>query len=248
MSAVAGVSVGPRGSKVRQSVRSGPRGGVTRSVGTQPLLPGRWLILAVVALAIWWTPDRICSAAAAGRVPTAAVAAAYLPTERKPAGLVSAIFAHQSGKVPALSVTGFTKPIGCTGAHPFWREDRHDFIPARELVPGETLRTESGTLRQITRSAPRRGLPVSVFNLEVDGEQVDYVSVEGVLVNHAYQDAEIVDFPDSGIIRCGNKNRVVSDGMEVRAVRDVSHVSEATLKQIALDRFAAKDINGKSLH
>ncbi|HBH54713.1 MAG TPA: hypothetical protein DDY91_22755, partial [Planctomycetaceae bacterium] len=149
----------------------------------------------MVALAIWWTPDRICSAAAAGRVPTAAVAAAYLPTERKPAGLVSAIFAHQSGKVPALSVTGFTKPIGCTGAHPFWGEDRPDFIPARELVPGETLRTEAGTLRQITRSAPRRGLPVPVFNLEVDAEHVYYVSVDGVLVHKAYHESEFFDEP-----------------------------------------------------
>ena len=154
MSAVAGVSVGPRGSNVRQSGRRRPRGGVTRSGVTQPLPPGRWLILAVVALAIWWTPDRICSAAAAGRVPTAAVAAAYLPTERKPAGLVRVRSAHQSGEVPALSVTGLTKPIGCTGAHPFWGEDRHDCIPARELVLGETLRMELGTLRQITSIAP----------------------------------------------------------------------------------------------
>ncbi|MFN8856036.1 MAG: hypothetical protein ACK50P_10745, partial [Planctomycetaceae bacterium] len=62
-------------------------------------------------------------------------------------------------------------------------------LPARELVLGETLRTESGTLRQITRITPRRGPPVPVFNLEVDTEHVYYVSVDGVLVHNAYSSA-----------------------------------------------------------
>jgi RHS repeat-associated protein len=53
--------------------------------------------------------------------------------------------------------------------------------------------------------------------------------------------------PNSGIIRGGNKSRVVFDGMEVRGVRDLSHVSDSTLKQMAKDGFAAKDINGRSL-
>jgi hypothetical protein len=99
--------------------------------------------------------------------------------------LVTGTFSHHSGEVLDIAVDGLTEPIGCTGAHPFWSEDRQDFIPARELVPGETLRTESGTLRQITRITPRRGPPVPVFNLEVDAEHVYYVSVEGVLVHNA---------------------------------------------------------------
>jgi len=53
--------------------------------------------------------------------------------------------------------------------------------------------------------------------------------------------------PNTGIIRGGNKSRVVFDGMEVRGVRELSHVSDSTLKQMAKDGFAAKDINGKSL-
>ncbi|MFN7803480.1 MAG: hypothetical protein ACK5TO_05670, partial [Planctomycetaceae bacterium] len=71
--------------------------------------------------------------------------------------LVTGTFAHQSGEVFDIAVDGLTEPIGCTGAHPFWSEDRHEFIPARDLGLGETLRTESGTLRQITRITPRRG-------------------------------------------------------------------------------------------
>jgi len=100
--------------------------------------------------------------------------------------LVTGTFAHQSGEVFDITVDGLTEPIGCTGAHPFWSEDRHAFIPARDLRPGETLRTESGTLRQITRITPRRGPPVPVFNLEVDAEHVYYVSVDGVLVHNTY--------------------------------------------------------------
>ncbi|MFN6106306.1 MAG: polymorphic toxin-type HINT domain-containing protein, partial [Planctomycetaceae bacterium] len=99
--------------------------------------------------------------------------------------LVTGTFSHQSGEVFDITVDGLTEPIGCTRAHPFWSEDRHDFIPARDLRLGETLRTESGTLRQITRITPRRGPPVPVFNLEVDAEHVYYVSVDGVLVHNA---------------------------------------------------------------
>jgi len=99
--------------------------------------------------------------------------------------LVTGTFSHQSGEVFDIVVDGLTEPIGCTGAHPFWSEDRHEFNPARDLRLGEILRTESGTLRQITRITPRRGPPVPVFNLEVDAEHVYYVSVNGVLVHNA---------------------------------------------------------------
>jgi hypothetical protein len=99
--------------------------------------------------------------------------------------LVTGTFSHASGEVLDIVVDGLAEPIGCTGAHPFWSEDRHEFIPARDLRLGETLGTESGTLRQITRITPRRGPPVPVFNLEVDAEHVYYVSVDGVLVHNA---------------------------------------------------------------
>jgi len=114
------------------------------------------------------------------------------PIEPGAGRLVTGTFSHHSGEVLDIAVDGLTEPIGCTGAHPFWSEDRQDFLPARELVLGETLRTESGTLRQITRITPRRGPPVPVFNLEVDAEHVYYVSVDGVLVHNA---CEFEDLP-----------------------------------------------------
>ena len=108
------------------------------------------------------------------------------PIEPDAGRLVTGTFSHHSGEVLDIAVDGLSEPIGCTGAHPFWSADRQDFIPARDLALGETLRTESGTLRQIIRITPRRGPPVAVFNLEVDAEHVYYVSTAGVLVHNTY--------------------------------------------------------------
>ncbi|WP_010299838.1 HNH/ENDO VII family nuclease [Candidatus Odyssella thessalonicensis] len=41
--------------------------------------------------------------------------------------------------------------------------------------------------------------------------------------------------------------RVLYDGVEFRAVRDLSHLSEAELKIMAAKGIAAKDLNGKKL-
>jgi hypothetical protein len=108
------------------------------------------------------------------------------PIEPDAGRLVTGTFSHHSGEVLDIAVDGLSEPIGCTGAHPFWSADRQDIIPARDLALGETLRTESGTLRQIIRITPRRGPPVAVFNLEVDVEHVYYVSTAGVLVHNTY--------------------------------------------------------------
>ncbi len=50
------------------------------------------------------------------------------------------------------------------------------------------------------------------------------------------------------ITRLSRPNRLVFDGMEVRAVRDLSHVKESTLRQMSKDGFAATDIHGRKLH
>ena len=49
------------------------------------------------------------------------------------------------------------------------------------------------------------------------------------------------------MIRLDRPNRLVFDGMEVRAVRDLSHVDEATLRAMAQRGFAAKDLHGRPL-
>ncbi|MFN7803178.1 MAG: polymorphic toxin-type HINT domain-containing protein, partial [Planctomycetaceae bacterium] len=108
------------------------------------------------------------------------------PLASGPGRTVTGTFAHSAGDVLDLEIEGLDTPLGCTANHPFWSADRQDFVPAGSLTIGEHLRTESGTLRQVTRITPRRGPPVAVFNLEVDAEHVYYVSTAGVLVHNAY--------------------------------------------------------------
>jgi hypothetical protein len=108
------------------------------------------------------------------------------PLASGPGRTVTGTFAHSAADVLDLEIEGLDTRLGCTANHPFWSEDRQDFVPAGSLTIGEHLRTESGTLRQVTRITPRRGPPVAVFNLEVDAEHVYYVSTAGVLVHNAY--------------------------------------------------------------
>ena len=106
--------------------------------------------------------------------------------------LVTGLFRHTTADILDVSVAGQTKPIGATPAHPFWSEDRHAFIPAGRLRPGEHLRTAHGAITQVTHIAPR---PTSepVYNLEVDVEHVYYVTADGVLVHNSYLRFEIDD-------------------------------------------------------
>jgi hypothetical protein len=108
------------------------------------------------------------------------------PLASGPGRTVTGTFAHAAADVLDLEIEGLDTPLGCTANHPFWSADRQDFVPAGSLTIGEHLRTESGTLRQVTRITPRRGPPVAVFNLEVDAEHVYYVSTAGVLVHNTY--------------------------------------------------------------
>ncbi|MFN7769683.1 MAG: polymorphic toxin-type HINT domain-containing protein, partial [Planctomycetaceae bacterium] len=118
------------------------------------------------------------------------------PLASGPGRTVTGTFAHAAADVLDLEIEGLDTPLGCTAKHRFWSADRHDFVPAGSLTIGEHLRTESGTLRQVTRITPRRGPPVAVFNLEVDAEHVYYVSSAGVLVHNAY--------PGGGLTKSGS--------------------------------------------
>jgi len=51
----------------------------------------------------------------------------------------------------------------------------------------------------------------------------------------------------SGITPLSRSNRVLYEGFEVRAVRDLSHVDEATLRAMSQKGFAPKDVHGNSL-
>ncbi len=89
-----------------------------------------------------------------------------------------------------IQAEGEPEPIGTTANHPFWSEDRQDFIPAGDLQVGETLRTADGKLPQVTHIFPRDQVE-RVYNLEVDAAHVYHVSRGGVLVHNTYSSNQL---------------------------------------------------------
>ena len=97
--------------------------------------------------------------------------------------LVTGTFEHSSGEVLNLFIACKANPIGSTANHPFWSEDRQDFVQAGSLNPGEHLRLADGRTTTLERTEPiAEQLPV--YNLEVDGEHVYFVGESGVLVHN----------------------------------------------------------------
>jgi hypothetical protein len=112
--------------------------------------------------------------------------------------LVTGKFEHSSAEVIDLFVDGVSEPIGTTSNHPFWSQDRQDFVQAGVLRIGERLRLRDGGTPVVT-AAVARSQSVPVFNLEVDGEHVYYVATSGVLVHNAESYRSEQEARDAGI-------------------------------------------------
>ena len=97
--------------------------------------------------------------------------------------LVTGKFAHSAGNVVDLHIEGLDEPIGTTANHPFWSQDRQEFVPAGSLQVGEHVLSLDGTQSPVTALRPRAGSE-PVFNLEVETEHVYYVSETGILVHN----------------------------------------------------------------
>lgn len=108
------------------------------------------------------------------------------PCPAIPAGdgrVVIGTFKHQSAAVIDVSVEGLSEPIGVTINHPFWSDDRQEFVRADELHVGERLHGLTGSPR-ITAISPR-GPPEPVYNLEIHGEHCYQVSSLGLIVHNS---------------------------------------------------------------
>ena len=97
--------------------------------------------------------------------------------------LVTTKFIHENAEILDLRIEGSAEAIGTTASHPFWSEDRQQFVPAGELRIGEALLLADDTPRKIF-SLTRRETRETVYNIEVDGEHVFYVGEDGVLVHN----------------------------------------------------------------
>ena len=96
--------------------------------------------------------------------------------------VITGTFRHQVSASISLSIAGQAEPVLCTGNHPFWSEDRQDFVRADSLQPKETLRTTSGTTAVTSLSHIPGSTPV--YNLEIHGTHVYHVGTSGVLVHN----------------------------------------------------------------
>lgn len=97
--------------------------------------------------------------------------------------VVTATFHHHGATIIDVGVSGLAETIGATPNHPFWREDKQDFVRADELHVGEQLRQADGSLAQVASLVPRAGLH-DVYNLEVQVEHTYHVGASGVLVHN----------------------------------------------------------------
>jgi hypothetical protein len=69
----------------------------------------------------------------------------------------------------------------------------------------------------------------------------------GQLALRSAGETGIVAPSNTGLVRGSNPSRVTFQGTEVRAVRDLSHLDESTLRTMQQRGFAARDINGEPL-
>jgi hypothetical protein len=97
--------------------------------------------------------------------------------------VVTGTFRHESdgANVVQLRLDGQSEPTGVTANHPYWSEDRADFVSAAQLVPGERVNTEFGP-RAVVSVAPLAYSGI-LFNLETT-EHVYRVGELGTLVHN----------------------------------------------------------------
>jgi hypothetical protein len=106
--------------------------------------------------------------------------------------LVTGKFIHRSGELLDLYVEGNDEPLGVTLNHRIWSADRQQFVPAQELQAGEHLLNARGDESPILHVERRIGCE-PVYNLEVDGQHVYFVSRAGLLVHNACGPGKWID-------------------------------------------------------
>ena len=120
--------------------------------------------------------------------------------------LVTATFKHRGARVVDVHVAGLSAPIGSTPNHPFWSEDKQQFVRADTLQPGEHLRQADGSLTTVTAVIPRPGTH-NVYNLEVHLDHVYHVASNGVLVhNGSLLDCPLTQWVDPRTINFSQRN------------------------------------------
>jgi hypothetical protein len=109
------------------------------------------------------------------------------PPERGRGRVVTGTFTTARCEVLELRLAGQADALEPTPPHRFFSEDRQDWIAARDLRPGERLRTASGQVAAVESIRLKPGQH-RVYNLEVEQEHQFFVGEAGVLVHNAYSE------------------------------------------------------------
>jgi hypothetical protein len=104
--------------------------------------------------------------------------------------IVTGTFVHSTAELLVLNVEGLSEQIRTTDYHRFWSEDRRNFVAARDLVIGESLRFADGSSARIL-SLDSVVDSVPVHNLEVNRSHVYYVGSKGILVHNDYAEEAV---------------------------------------------------------
>lgn len=143
--------------------------------------------------------------------------------------LVTTKFIHENAEILDLRIEGSADVIGTTASHPFWSEDRQQFVTAGDLRVGENLLLADDTTRRL-ESLSRRENRETVYNIEVDGKHVFYVGNDGVLVhnscdtraNHVYR---IIDNATGQVHKYGISAGKIGRNGSYRAVSQVNRLN-----------------------
>lgn len=108
------------------------------------------------------------------------------PITPGPGGVVTGKFMHQAdnnSNLVQLKLEGEANPDRVTASHPYWSEDRQEFIPVGKLQPGERVNTQFGMSRVVSVT-PQPEFRGHLINLETT-EHVFRVGPLGTLVHNS---------------------------------------------------------------
>jgi predicted GIY-YIG superfamily endonuclease len=161
--------------------------------------------------------------------------------------IVTGTFCHFVTETIALVVEDIGT-IGTTSNHPFWSVDRKAFVEAGRLIEGERVQLYNGATKRVTQKLARPG-PKLVYNLEVFGEHVYYVTPDGILVHNTC--VYVNPTADDGIDYVGITNDFARRAAEHLRHNPLRHIVELeigeqitrkkarALEQVLINRYRA---------
>jgi hypothetical protein len=110
------------------------------------------------------------------------------PIKRGHGNVVTGTFHHEADpdtKILQVEFSDGAILTGVTDNHPFWSEDRQDFVRVGELKKGDRVRVHDG-IAAVTSVSCRLARPGEMLcNLEIQNEHVYQVGTTGILVHNS---------------------------------------------------------------